>query len=235
MEIKVTDLVIGGCIITGVVFGTLFIFDGSTPTEDKPKVVAAESNFKLAELKRQQRKAKPQSINVSLDNPNIEQPMGNKDDKMEDSIPLEQLISMLKNQDPDLRIEAFWTIRYDPDAYEYKDVHPFLLKGVTDGNEDIREAAVQAAGEYTADPAVLQVYDKILEGKDVNNKLDTIQFLFNMNYTMQVEQALIFRLWDEDELVRESAMDILNQNNGERFENIEQAQKEYQNFRKGAL
>ncbi len=240
-SIRTSDLILGVVIIGGVIGGTLYMF--GPKKNDVVESQKTEQSTSFTPMQKPKHnplsKNKPEPVMTTTDTGVVieqGQRTGPAPKAMKDEVPLARLLEMLKSSDPELRTDAFWTIRYAPDLYELGDVQPFLLTGVVDGNEDVRTAAVAASGEYTDNPNIIRVYDVVLnKGTDPEAKQEVIQHMFNMNYSLEVEHQLIFRLFDNDEMVGDAALDVLNHYSEDDTLTLEEAKKKYENFRKGAL
>lgn len=150
----------------------------------------------------------------------------------------EEILAKLKSSDPEERIDGFYAIRY-PDQKENFDLTPllgFIQGGVADGNQEVREAAMMAAGEFVDDPRILPVFETALQGTFADEKEEALNHVFNMEWSPEVERLVVFRLWDADEDIREHAFEILEHNNdGDGFDNIADAQKAFESYATGGL
>lgn len=149
----------------------------------------------------------------------------------------EEILEQLKSSDPEVRADGFLSIRYskEPLPFDLPPLLGYMQGGVNDSNEEVRESAMEAAGEYTDDPRILPVFEAALQGSFSEEKSTALNHVFNMEWTPDVERLVVFRLWDADPEVAEQAFEVLSHNSDEEMDDIQQAREKFDGYSKGGL
>lgn len=235
MNNRLTQIIIGILVSGAVGVGIIYFSDQPAPLPDDGKINDIAKEYVVKANRKNDEKPQPDDQFAPKDDDDDESVHFGTQEEEKPAFDYEKIEALFRSKDPSDREDAFHEIRYAKQTYDIVRLMPFLQQGVNDEDETVREAAVDVIGEYTDDPRILPAVETILQSNYSEQKIEALNHVFNMDYSPQIEQLLISRMWDKDEEVAEQAYDILLQNIDEDFDDIEDAKKFYDSRKAGGL
>lgn len=151
-----------------------------------------------------------------------------------DSDLLSAALKGLSASDSAVLVEALETVGFtaDNEIYPLRHVAPYLEKAVVHPDEDVRCAAIDAIVSYFENPAAYKLLKPLLMGDRYPDEKDqALQELFGEDWSAGLRSVVIPCLWDKNQDIRETVLDIINSNSEEEY-TLNEAQKRYEKMYK---
>lgn len=132
---------------------------------------------------------------------------------------------------PDLeeRAAAYDRIAFvgDMDVYPLSGFLGYLKRDIVSEDEGLRGSVVNAAGYYLSDSTLYPALEVLFKTHFAIEKNSILEDIFNQDWSAEIETLIFPMLWDEDEDVRDMALNLVSYNDAE-LDTPEKAKAHYQ-------
>ncbi|MBD3187673.1 hypothetical protein GF325_12635 [Candidatus Bathyarchaeota archaeon] len=120
---------------------------------------------------------------------------------------MDHLISLLDDEDPDVRCSAIWAIG----KYKNVDLLPSLIPMIKDKNDDVRGTALKTLSKFSDVPAILEDILKQMKDDDPSIRLMILDAISNFEAEIVLDKLIDCMKQDENLEVRLKAIEIIGE------------------------